>query len=1099
MVTNYQRALQARLAGRTNESPEALLNDLVPNLVRALAADANRPDVDLRGQAYEGSLGRPDFSVKDKLLLIGHLETKAPGDGADTRRFRKGHNHDQWQRFKRLPNLVYTDGEQFALYRSGERVGPIVDLGFAPDNPEQDASPEATSQLVGLLRTFLSFKAVAPTSLAQLAERLAPLCAVLRDAVLEKLGDPDSEVAKAARDARDALFPDRTDPEVADAIAQVCSYSMLLARASGATKLDATTVEASLSTGHPVLGRVVTVLLDTKTERELGWALDTVRSLIEAVDFGKLRKVPLPGMQHYQRTWLYFYEQFLAKYDPKLRDQYGVYYTPAPVIQAQVALLDEVLRTQLGRPDGIASPGITVLDPAVGTGSYVLELIERVAETTEKTRGVGAVPGVLNDLAKNVYAFEILVGPYAVAHLRVSEILHDFRAADPADGLRVYLTDTLANPFTEPLSLTRQLEPLVEEQKRAAAVKGQQQILVCLGNPPYERLSAVDEQGVEKGGWVVHGEGGGGDAIFSHFSGPARQKTAVGHLRSLYNLYTFFWRWALWKVFENSNTDGAGSNHPGVVSFITASSYLTGPGFLAMREHMRRLCDDIWIIDLGGDNRGARKEPNIFAIETPVAITMAIRRGSTDPGTPARTRYTRIRGSRADKLAALSAIKDLADLDWEPVSDGWEKVFTPAATADWEAHPKVTDLFPLQMPGPVIARTWPVTVSEQNGRDRWALLKAAPRAEKSVYFDDKRFGRSSTTRPSSSSYPPPASLEPIRDLTPDSPDAQVVRYAYRSFDRRWVVADSRVMRTPSQTLWAHHSDQQIYLVSMLTNVIGAGPAATVASHIPDYHFFANRGGKDIVPLYRDRHLRPNIPSGLLGELAPFLGLLTPEQVFAYTAGLIAHPAYTDMFWDHLETPGPRVPLTTDRELFDQVVAVGERLIGLGTYGERGARGPLSGVARLTKPVGPGMPEDFAYEASTETLHVGTGELHPVSADVWGFSVSGFEIVRSWIRGRLREATGKARSSKSPLDHLRPSHWSSELDQELLELLWTLEHVLALESQQGDLLQKVIDGDTVPASALSPPTAAERLPATPPGQQGSLLGTEDELPEDLADA
>jgi hypothetical protein len=1088
VVASHLGALQARLVGRTNESREALLNDLVPNLIRSLAKDAGRPSVDLRGQAYEGNLGRPDFSVKDGLLLIGHVETKAPGEGADTAKFR-GHNREQWERFKRLPNILYTDGTAFGLYRSGVRHGPVLSLAFDVTSSHQQAEPSDVGKLVALLSDFLAYRAVAPRTLTALAEQLAPLCALLRDAVLEKVEDEQTEIAKAARDLRAALFGDRSNREVADAIAQVCSYSMLLARASGAKTLDAQSVERTLAPGHPVLGRVVTVLLDPATEQELGWALETVRALIEAVDFERLRKAPLPGMQHYERTWLYFYETFLARYDPKLRDQYGVYYTPAPVIQAQVALLDEVLRERLSRPEGLASEGITLLDPAVGTGSYPLEVVERVADSTAKSRGPGAVASVVSALAQNLFAFEILVGPYAVAHLRISEILQDFGGQSPAEGIHVYLTDTLTNPYAEPLSLTRQLEPLVEEQKRATEVKGHQRILVCLGNPPYERLSAVDEAGVEKGGWVVHGEGGGADSLFRHFSAPARQRTAVGHLRSLYNLYAFFWRWALWKVFEAPNVDGTGNDLPGIVTFITASSFLTGPGFLAMREHMRRLCDAVWVIDLGGDNRGARKEPNIFAIETPVAITVAIREGQTRSDTPAVVRYSRIRGDRQEKLHRLSGITSFSHLGWEKASSDWEAPFTPARTAAWEAHPALMDLFPLQMPGPVIARTWPVTITEQNAIDRWQALKEAPPKDKGRYFDDKRFGRSSTTKPSQG-FPPAADLVRIADLTPNSADANVSRYAYRSFDRRWVVADLRVMRTPSQTLWAHHSDEQIYIVSMLTNVIGAGPALTAAALVPDYHYFANRGGKDVIPLYRDRALTPNVPAGLLRKLEPSLGVVSPGELFAYVLAVLSHPYYTEMFWEHLETPGPRVPLTADRALFDEAVALGMRLIGLHTYGTRGRPGPLSGTARLAKAIAPNMPEDFDYEGSSEILTVGEGRVERVKPEIWAYSISGFDVVRAWLRGRLRNPTGKAKASNSPLDHMRPEQWTSSLDSELLELLWTIEEVTAAESAQKTLLERIIAGTTILGSELPVPTKEERLPEAVAGEQGALFVGED---------
>ncbi len=593
-----------------------------------------------------GPVGRPDFSVKDGALLVGHLETKPPGAGADVRRFR-GHDREQWRRFEQLPNVLYTDGLEFGLYRSGEKVGSLVSL-------EEDLSgriaPGQARALVEVIADFFSWRAVAPRNLDELAVQLAPLCALLRAAVRDQLDRPGSEVSKAASEVRDALFGESTADEVADAFAQVCAYSMLLARSRGAERLGPGEVERTLGHAHPVLGRVVRLLVDEATESELGWALDTVRALVEAVDF------PTLEARAGADAWLYFYETFLARYDPRLRDQYGVYYTPPAVISAQVALLDEIVRERFERPDGLAAEGVTVLDPAVGTGSYPLGLVEAAVRRTRETRGPGAVPGVVAGLARNLFAFEVLVGPYAVAHLRINEAIAREQGAPPADGPGVYLTDTLENPYAEPLDFGRQLAPLVEDRRKAVRVKGEQRILVCLGNPPYERMSAEDEVGTAKGGWVVHGEGGGAGAspIFSTFLDPARENTMFSHIASLYNLYVYFWRWALWKVFEAPNVDGTSNGEPGVVSFISASSYLTGPGFLGMREHLRRLCDEVWVLDLGGEGQGARKEENVFAIQTPVAICLAVRSGAGDRATPATVHYARLRGTRSESAFRLS-------------------------------------------------------------------------------------------------------------------------------------------------------------------------------------------------------------------------------------------------------------------------------------------------------------------------------------------------------------------------------------------------------------------------------------------------------------
>jgi hypothetical protein len=618
LLTVFINTLSVRRAGRTNESPEAQLADLVPNLLIGLAKDQGRPSIDLRGQAREKAIGIPDFSIKDGLLLIGHVETKPPGAGADPTKFKGEHDRNQWERFKKLPNVLYTDGFEWALYRSGERQGPLLRLTVPHTGGTVLAADDNEAvKLAALAAQTFAWKAVAPASLEALATTLAPLAALLRAEIRAQLDDPASQVFKASEEFRSALFPERSHDQVADAFAQVCTYSMLLARANGALDLSAYGVESTLRSGHPVLARVVRVLLDEETEHEIGWALDTVRTLIEVIDFDKLRGGrQLPGMTHFDQTWLYFYEAFLAAYDPQLRDAYGVYYTPQAVISAQVTLLEELLRHRLSQHYGFASPGVTVLDPAVGTGSYPLKIVETAATVAHRDLGPDAVAGTLTELARNLYAFEVLVGPYAVAHLRLAELLTDYKAILAEDGVQVYLTDTLTSPHAEPTQLTRLLEPLVEEQKRALAVKDKAEIVVCVGNPPYERRSATGTLGEQHGGWIVHGDPEAATPpLFHTFLEPATKQTIFSHIASLYNEYVFFWRWALWKVFESPNLDGTPSSAPGIVSFISAASYLGGPGFVGMREHMRRLSDEIWIIDLGGEGRGARREENVFAIQ----------------------------------------------------------------------------------------------------------------------------------------------------------------------------------------------------------------------------------------------------------------------------------------------------------------------------------------------------------------------------------------------------------------------------------------------------------------------------------------------------
>lgn len=206
------------------------------------------------------------------------------------------------------------------------------------------------------------------------------------------------------------------------------------------------------------------------------------------------------------------------------------------------------------------------------------------------------------------------------------------------------------------------------------------------------------------------------------------------------------------------------------------------------------------------------------------------------------------------------------------------------------------------------------------------------------------------------------------------------------------------MDRSSPNLWRGFSVHQVYLTSILTKVLGVGPAATVSGQIPDRDHFSGRGGKDIIPLWRDALAsEPNVTAGLLDALSEAYGAaVSAEDLFAYAYGILASPSYVETFSEELVLPGPRLPVTKDAALFREVSALGRTLIGLHTYGERlGGRVPR-GEARNTVavPTTPeGYPDRFSYDPQSRTLHVGAGEFAPVSPEVWGFSVSGLEVLR----------------------------------------------------------------------------------------------------------
>ena len=567
--------------------------------------------------------------------------------------------------------------------------------------------------------------------------------------------------------------------------------------------------------------------------------------------------------------------------------------------------------------------------------------------------------------------------------------------------------------------------------------------------------------------------------ILDDFLQPAKDAGYGVHLKNLYNLYVYFWRWALWKALEQN---GAG---PGIVSFITAASYLDGNAFVGMREQIRRLCDEVWILDLGGEGRGARRTQNIFNIQTPVAIAIACRKDPAgwkdDAGDdrPAKVRYARIEGTRDAKLAALDAIDGLDSLNWADCPNGWQDPFIPVGDGPYFDWPLLADLMPWQHSGVQLKRTWPISADADTLRQRWAgLLAADDRAQAFREDRDRKIAQPYNVR-----LLDDTDATPLKTLDQNAPAPPIRRYAYRFLDRQYVFADGRIISFARPTLWAAYSDRQIYLISRLTRLLGHGPALTVASLPVDLDYIGN-GGKDVMPLYRDASAtEPNILPGLLDLLAANYGRsVSPEDFAAYLYGVMAHPAYTQVHYSELATRQVRVPLTKDGGLFARAVAAGARLLRLHTYGQRyvptgpapGSVPPGSvppGTTRCVAAVpgdAAGCPESFRYDAAAQTLCVGAGRFAPVAPAVYGYAVSGLKVVQSWLKYRMRDGAGR---KSSPLDDIRPAVWPAQFTTELLELLWVVEGTLAIYPEQAALLDAILLGECFAAGELPPPAPA----------------------------
>lgn len=860
-----------RTAGQTSQFNEETLTAPVRELIGAMSAAADFKPVVIADKATvkfgDTSVGIPDLSVYRGGLLLLVIELKAPGRGANPTQF-GGREKDQWERYSQLPTVIYTDGNDWTLWRSGS---PGATLSVC-DNLMDPASPVKVcgAEAVRLFSDALDAPPLTITSTAQLARETARRCRALRDDVnsLDK-----SLLKEMTQDWRDILFPDLADDGFVDAYAQTVAFALLAAGSSGIElSLDVDPsrydrlgllvhhVSESLGAERGVLGKALDLLTaDPVVRSTVSTSLDAMVALADAVEWSSIRGGSPSD------AWMDFYETFLGEYDPVLKKQSGSYYTPQAVVKWMTRFTDQILRDLFGLSDGYADHRVKVVDPALGTGTYLLSILDRIASTVSSRVGAGQAAAQMNDaLTHRVFGFEIQACPYAVAQLRLIESI---RALDPniTDIVpSVYLNDTLADPDANTGQQMFFMKAITDSREQADKIKRETPIKVVIGNPPYLA-------GASQSSWVSR-------TMLDDWQ-PDQAWGVSTHAKNLSNLYVYFWRWAAWKVLENSNSDE--SEQAGIVSFITPTGWLEGDGFQQMRRWLREWCSHIWVLDLSPEGHQAPAKSQVFeAMRQPVAIVTVAR--VPEQTNTVEVRHHRVptatRQSKFDYIARLSAPDDTRWTLLQAGTLGDRDRMTPVASQAWQKMPSIKELLPWHASGMMIGRTWPVAPDWHVLQDRWNTLLNQPNHDEMtrhlVEHKRDRNIRTDLIDNLTATCPRPG---PLTKQTPAA--AVVVEYGYRSFDRQYVIRDKRLINRPNPSLWAAHSDTQIHLAApdlgtaSTRPVIAAstGQIISFTAHIPDMHHLAGSRAGRIHPLWRDPSETPNTDQSTLNYMTSVFG------------------------------------------------------------------------------------------------------------------------------------------------------------------------------------------------------------------------------------
>ncbi len=911
---------------------------------------------------------------------------------------------------------------------------------------------------------FLRWKPIPPRNAKELAHTTARLCRLLRDEVTEQLDLGSEALTSLATDWRKILFPDATNERFADGYAQAVTFGMLMARAKNIS-LSAGLQHAASELSHTstLIGAALRLLTDNaENQATLKTSLGTLTRVLDEVDWSKISK----GQPD---AWLYFYEDFLFVYDNDLRKQTGSYYTPPEVVSAMVGLVDEALRgDSFHLHQGLAAPAVTLADPATGTGTFMLGVLRQIAQRVSKSEGEGAVPAAIQAALQRLIAFEMQLGPFAVAQLRILAEVVDLTGSASATPLRMYVTDTLGDPYNDAEWLPGFLAQIGKSRKDANKIKREESITVVLGNPPYK----VKAKGL--GGWVEHRTANSKDpAPLEAWMPPSEWSVGV-HSKHLHNLYIYFWRWATWKVFDQNP-----QHNSGIVSYITAAGFLSGLGFQKMRDYLRRTCDNIWVIDCSPEGHQPEVNTRIFqGVQQPVCIVMASRSSATTPEKPATVHFRALPlGRREDKLAALAKLR-LDDGAWINCPSGWRDPFLPVSQGAWATFPALEELFLYNGSGVMPGRTWIIAPDANSLEERWTELKSVPLAEMDILFHPHMNGdRHSTKVLTDALHGFPLKTRSVAD----DPSSLVppVRYGFRSFDRQWIIPDKRLINRPNPELWLSRSKDQIYMTAFAEESPSSGPALTFTALIPDLHHYKGSFGGRAFPLWRDSAgSKSNVKSGVLNQMAKTLGqTVNAEDLLSYIAAVAANPAYTARFQDDLSTPGLRIPLTADPALFTEASELGRKVLWLHTFGERMAdptQGRPSSPPRMTQPPSlpkggaissdpSEMPDTLNYDAAKHRLLVGHGFIDNVPPTVWRYEVSGKQVLLQWFSYRKQDRERPIIGDRRPpstLGDIQPDHWLPEYTTELLDVLNVLGLLVELEPQQAELLERICSGPLI---------------------------------------
>jgi len=936
--------------------------------------------LDHDAKARQGN--KPDFVVLNHDIPILYIETKDIGVSLD-----KVEKSDQMRRYYGYANLVLTDYAEFRFYRNGLRYeDPIKIANYDLKTRTITAIPANYEHVAKTLIDFTQSHKEPIKSGKHLSKIMGGKAQRIRDNVRHFLAiksDKNTEITRVYETIKKLLVHDLTEDAFADMYAQTLVYGLFAARYHDETPANFTRQEARdlIPKSNPLLRHFFDHIVGPNFDKRLEYIVnelcevfshanvaELMREYFQKDSFGESHKGPDPV--------IHFYEDFLKEYDPDLRKKMGAYYTPLPIVKFIVRSVDYLLKKEFGLEAGLADTSksangthkVQILDPAVGTGTFISAVINIIYSNLLKSGQKGRWPAyVHNDLLPRLHGFELMMAPYTIAHLKLAMAFRQTGFKYFNRRLGIYLTNSLEKSIGQQELFTAfgLAESIAEESKEASVIKNETPIMVVIGNPPYSVSSS------NKGEWIQE--------LIKDYKKNLNEKKI-----NIDDDYIKFIRLAEYFIEKNNN---------GIVAMITNNSFIDGITHRQMRKHLLETFDDIYILDLHGNSKKKEKAPdggrdeNVFDIQQGVAISIFLCRTS-EKKELGMVNHAELYGKREDKFKALNE-SDMQNIKWQKL-DYFEPYyfFVPKdfeRSKEYERGFKIDELFNLYSSGMESAKdAFIVKFSYEETTNLKSFIEMHSDREISERYDLK--------------------LEKASQVKSDVVNIinTNTRLLYRPFDIRYTFYSPNsqgIWWRPKYEVMKHLAKENLALLTCRQQTSFGFQHIFIANTIAERCSVSLQTGEVsyVFPLYlysEDGIKVPNLKKEIIHTIEKIVGKISIEDIFDYIYAVLHSPSYRKRYKEFLKIDFPRVPYPKNTKSFKKLVSFGAELRSLHLLESSKVNQYIT-----TYPIaGSDTVDKLIYKDGNVFINKDQyfGNVPKVA---WNFYIGGYQPAQKWLKDR----------------------------------------------------------------------------------------------------